>query len=60
MSAVFFLMIAVVISVVGGIVLYLRNRTPSSMEAGIDNFRREMEALAPRDEETVPRRWWRR
>jgi hypothetical protein len=57
---VFFLMIAVVISVVGGLVLYLRNRTPSSLESGIDNFRREMEALAPRDEQTVPRRWWRR
>jgi len=53
-------MIAVVISVVGGLVLYLRNRTPSSLESGIDNFRREMEALAPRDEQTVPRRWWRR
>jgi hypothetical protein len=59
-NAVFFLMIAVVISVVGGLVLYLRNRTPSSLEAGIDNFRREMEALAPRDEQAVPRRWWRR
>ena len=60
MGPVFFLMIAVVISVVGGLVLYLRNRTPSSLESGIDNFRREMEALAPRDEQTVPRRWWRR
>ena len=60
MGPVFFLMIAVVISVVGGLVLYLRNRTPSSLESGIDNFRREMEALAPRDEQAAPRHWWRR
>jgi hypothetical protein len=53
-------MIAVVISVVGCGLLYLRNRTPSSLEAGIDNFRREMQALAPRDEQEPPRRWWRR
>jgi hypothetical protein len=55
-----FLMIAVVISVVGSVVLYLRSRTPSSLEAGIDNFRREMQALAPRDEQPTPRRWWKR
>ena len=60
MGAVAFLMIAVVISVVGSTVLYLRSRTPSSLESGIDTFRREMQALAPRDDEPVPRRWWRR
>jgi hypothetical protein len=55
-----FLMIAVVISVVGSLVLYLRSRTPSSLDSGIDNFRREMQALAPRDEEPTPRRWRKR
>jgi hypothetical protein len=59
-GAVAFLMIAVVISVVGGLVLYVRNRPPSSLEAGIDNFRREMQALAPRDEQVQARRWWKR
>jgi hypothetical protein len=59
-GAVAFLMIAVVISVVGSLVLYLRNRTPSSLESGIDNFRREMQALAPRDEQAPARHWWRR
>jgi hypothetical protein len=59
-NAVAFLMIAVVISIVGSGVLYLRSRTPSSLEAGIDNFRREMEALAPRDDEAPARRWWKR
>ena len=60
MGALAFLLIALVISVVGSTVLYLRNRTPSSLESGIDNFRREMQALAPRDEQAPPRRWWKR
>ena len=60
MTAVVFLLIAVVISVVGSTVLYLRSRPPSSLEAGIDSFRREMQALAPRDAQEPQRRWWRR
>jgi hypothetical protein len=53
-------MLAVVIIVVGCGILYLRNRTPTSYESSVDNFRREMQALAPRDEEAPSRRWWRR
>ena len=60
MGALAFLMIALVISVVGSTVLYLRNRGPSSLESGIDTFRREMQALAPRDDQVPPRRWWKR
>lgn len=60
MGAVAFLLIAVVISAVGLTVLYLRNRPPTSFDASIENFRREMQALAPRDGEVRPRRWWRR
>ncbi len=60
MGAGAFLLIAVVISVVGSTVLYLRSRTPSSLDSGIENFRREMQALAPRDEQVPPRRWWKR
>jgi hypothetical protein len=59
-SPVAFLMLAVVIIVVGCGILYLRNRTPTSYEASVDNFRREMQALAPRDEQPSARRWWRR
>jgi hypothetical protein len=55
-----FLLLALVISVVGSAVLYLRSRTPSSLESGIDNFQREMQALAPRDDIAPQRRWWRR
>ena len=60
MAAVAFLLIAVVISAVGLTVLYLRNRPPTTFDASIDNFRREMEALAPRDGEVRTRRWWKR
>jgi hypothetical protein len=60
MTAVAFLLIAVVISAVGLTLLYVRNRPPTSFDASIDNFRREMQALAPRDGEARPRRWWRR
>jgi hypothetical protein len=59
-AAVAFLLLAVVIAAVGVTVLYLRNRPPSSFDASIDNFRREMEALAPRDGEVRNRRWWKR
>jgi hypothetical protein len=59
-NAVAFLLIAVVISVVGSTILYLRNRAPSSLESGIDAFQREMQALAPRDGDEPPRRWWKR
>ena len=60
MSPLVFLLIALVISVVGSLVLYMRSRAPSSVDAGIDNFRREMQALAPRDEAIPSRRWWKR
>ena len=48
--------------VVGSIVVYLRQRTPSSLDSGIDSFKREMEALAVRDgdepaRESRPARW---
>jgi hypothetical protein len=59
-SPVAFLLLAVVIIVVGCGILYLRHRTPTSYESSVDNFRREMQALAPRDEEAPSRRWWRR
>ena len=58
MSALGFLAIAAVISLVGFGVLYLRSRQPSSLESGIDAFKREMYALAPddeRDERRPPR-----
>jgi|RhiMetdeSRZDD1v2_1073273.scaffolds.fasta_scaffold26540_4 hypothetical protein len=42
----FFLLLVVGISVVGCTLVYLRQRQPRSVESGIRNFRRGVEALA--------------
>ena len=47
MSALVFLLIALAISIVGSVVLWLRHRKPSSLEHTIDAFSREMQALSP-------------
>jgi hypothetical protein len=50
-SAVVFLILAVALSCVGSAVAFMRTRNPASVESGIDDFRREMQALAPRPDE---------
>ena len=47
MSSLLYLGIAVAISILGGLVLYWRNRRPTSLNAGIEEFQRELRALAP-------------
>jgi hypothetical protein len=47
MSSLVYLGIAVVLSLVGCTVLWLRNRRPRSMEHSIKEFTRELDALAP-------------
>lgn len=47
MSALIFLGIAVVLSLVGCGILWMRSRQPGSMEAHIRDFERELNALAP-------------
>jgi len=42
-----FLLVAVGVSVVGSIVLWLRTRKPTTVGSSIDSFAREMRALAP-------------
>ena len=54
MSAVVFLLLVVVITVVGSVAVYLRQRTPSSLDSGIDDFKREMQALAVRHGDQGP------
>lgn len=49
MSPLAFLLLAVVIAVVGTVALWLRQRQPTSIEASIEEFHREMRALAPED-----------
>jgi hypothetical protein len=46
-SSLVYLGIAVVFSLVGCTVLWLRNRRPRSMEHSIKEFTRELDALAP-------------
>ncbi len=47
MSNLLYLGIAIVLSVLGCLVIYLRNRKPTSLNAGIEEFQRELKALAP-------------
>jgi len=46
-SALLFLGLAVVLSLAGFLVLWMRNRPPRSVDAHIRAFARELEALAP-------------
>jgi hypothetical protein len=55
MNPVVFLLIPVVIVSVGCTVLFVRGRKPTSLRSGIEDFQREMRALAPRSEDPGPR-----
>lgn len=47
MSNLIYLVAAVVLSLAGSLLLWLRHRKPTSLESGIDEFQRELRALAP-------------
>ncbi len=47
MSGLIFLVVALLLSVVGSVALWLRHREPTSVERSVDDFSREMDALAP-------------
>lgn len=47
MGSLAFLLVAGLLILVGSMILWLRERKPSSMESGIEEFSREMKALAP-------------
>jgi hypothetical protein len=42
-----FLFIVVVISGLGAVVLWMRNRDSASLDQGVEEFQREMRALSP-------------
>jgi len=46
-SGLVFLLAALALSVVGSLALWLRQRQPTSFDQGIEDFSREMKALAP-------------
>lgn len=56
MNALAFLGIVIVVSALGSLVVWLRHRSPTTLESGIEAFQREMEALAPPDDEPSDRR----
>jgi hypothetical protein len=57
MNALAFLLVAVAISAIGSSVLWLTHRQrPPSIESGIDEFSRELRALAPEGGPRVRRR----
>jgi hypothetical protein len=49
-NALVFLGVAVVVSVLGSLIVLLRNRSPRSIDHGIDDFNQAMQALSPDDE----------
>lgn len=56
MSALVFLLLVLVVSGIGSAILWLQHRSPNTLESGIEAFQREMEALAPPDDEPRPDR----
>jgi hypothetical protein len=56
MNALAFLLIVLVVSGIGSAILWYQHRSPNTLESGIEAFQREMEALAPPDEEPRPDR----
>jgi hypothetical protein len=46
-SNLLYLGFAVLLSALGVLWIYLRNRKPTSLNAGIEEFQRELKALAP-------------
>jgi hypothetical protein len=46
-SALVFLGVALLVSLIGIAIMALRARQPTSLESGIDAFKREMDALSP-------------
>lgn len=43
----FYLLVPLVIVLLASFVMWARNRQPTSLQSGVDDFRREMQALSP-------------
>jgi hypothetical protein len=56
MSALVFLGVALLVSLIGIGIMALRARQPTSLESGIDAFKREMNALSPEEDRRPPSR----
>ncbi len=47
MANLLYVAVALALSILGGLVLWLRTRRPRTLESGIEEFSRELRALAP-------------
>lgn len=56
MKILLYLLVPVLVVVVFAVASWARNRQPSSLESGVDAFRREMDALSPDAAPTQRRR----
>ena len=56
MSALLFLLFAVVLAALGSAILLLRQRKPTGVKSSVDAFRAEMDALAPPEQRRQSRR----
>ncbi|MBA3654189.1 MAG: hypothetical protein H0W70_08340 [Actinobacteria bacterium] len=54
MSNLLYLFLAFVLSGIGWLILWLRHRQPTSVEYGIEEFNRELRALAPDRQQPPP------
>ena len=52
MNGLVFLGAALLLSILGSLLLWLRHRKPTSLHHGIDSFNKEMRALSPDKGET--------
>lgn len=52
-----FLLIAVLVSVIGTLIIWMRSRGSTSVDHGVEEFQREMRALSPdkHDDDRRPR-----
>lgn len=56
MNGLVFLLAALLLSIIGSFLLWLRYRKPTSLHHGIDSFSKEMQALSPERGRTERRR----
>ena len=57
MSNLLYLLIALVLSGLGWLVIWLRHRQPTSLEYSIEEFSRELRALAPEQRQPARDPW---
>ncbi|QXC60457.1 hypothetical protein KSP35_19350 [Aquihabitans sp. G128] len=55
MGVLLFILVPVAVVAIAASVSWVRNRQPTSLQSGVDSFRREMDALSP-DAAPAPRR----